>query len=140
MEALGVRLARRVWVFGWGGRWVAGGSVVELSDWYFYVFVLLRWEVEAGEFDLSGQWVAGGYAERMNSSEPTDLDCPVCSAVGRHQCTGGTYLKFSDGELVPVTLLADVITPWAHMVPLGKSKDEAKALFRARLLKSYPGR
>ncbi|MEY4576074.1 MAG: hypothetical protein RL701_777 [Pseudomonadota bacterium] len=75
----------------------------------------------------------------MDSVEATDLDCPVCGAVGRHVCTGGMYLKFSDGELVPVVLPAEiVVTPWAHMVPLGATIPEARAVFRARLIKSFP--
>lgn len=76
----------------------------------------------------------------MNSIEATDLDCPVCHAVGRHVCTGGIYLKFSDGELVPVTLPPEIVTPWAHMVPLGATIPQAKAVFKARLIKSYPRR
>jgi hypothetical protein len=73
----------------------------------------------------------------MNSTT-TDLDCPVCKAVGRHQCPGGTYLRFDNGELVPATLPSTVIDPWAHMLPVGSTVAEARALFRARLIKSFP--
>jgi hypothetical protein len=67
-----------------------------------------------------------------------ELECPVCLAVGRHRCPGGRYLKFSAGELVPVTLPAEVITPWPHMVPLGTPPERARAVFRDRLIRSCP--
>jgi hypothetical protein len=78
-----------------------------------------------------------GHTERMISQHRA-LECPVCGGHGRHRCPGGTYLKFSAGELVPVTLPAKDITPWPHMMPVGTSLELARALFRDRLIQSCP--
>ena len=71
-------------------------------------------------------------------SHGKDLECPVCAAVGRHRCPGGLYLRFSAGELVPVQLPAEVVTPWPHMVPLGTPPERARAVFRERLIRACP--